>query len=207
MMKFDPKIHHRRSIRLKDYDYSQPGLYFVTIVTQNREYLFGEIRDDEMVLNDAGVMVEKWFNELENKFLDIQRHTMVVMPNHFHCIVQNVGADLRVCPGNSADDAKNKRNSGKPNQGEHTGSEFKQGEHIGSPLPVVVQWFKTMTTNEYIRGVKNKNWQRFNGKLWQRNYWEHIIRNENEYQQIVEYILQNPKKWAMDKLNKDIDTP
>jgi len=196
MMKFDPKIHHRRSIRLKDYDYSQPGLYFVTIVTQNREYLFGEIRDDEMVLNDAGVMVEKWFNELENKFPDIQCHTMVVMPNHFHCIVQNVGADLRVCPGDS-----------EPNQGEHIGSEPNQGEHTGSPLPVVVQWFKTMTTNEYIRGVKNKNWQRFNGKLWQRNYWEHIIRNENEYQQIAEYILQNPKKWAMDKLNRDIETP
>ena len=185
-MKFDPKIHHRRSIRLKNYDYSQAGLYFVTIVTQNREYLFGEITGDEMVLNDAGIMVEKWFNELKNKFPDIQCHTMVVMPNHFHCIVQNVGADLRVCPDDS---------------------ESNQGEHVGSPLPVVVQWFKTMTTNEYIRGVKNKNWQRFNGKLWQRNYWEHIIRNENEYQQIAEYILQNPKKWAIDKLNRDIDTP
>ncbi|HFE37725.1 MAG TPA: hypothetical protein ENK06_04795, partial [Gammaproteobacteria bacterium] len=178
--------HHRRSIRLKNYDYSQAGLYFVTIVTQNRECLFGDIVDDEIVLNDAGEMVEKWFFELENKFPDIRCQSMVVMPNHFHCIIQNVGADLCVCPDLRVC----------PDSGEHI-----QGEHIGSPLPVVVQWFKTMTTNEYIRGVKNKNWRRFDRKLWQRNYWEHIIRNEYEYQRIAQYILNNPKQWAMDKLN------
>ncbi|MDI9355964.1 MAG: hypothetical protein QM536_02935, partial [Chitinophagaceae bacterium] len=66
------------------------------------------------------------------------------------------------------------------------------GEHIGSPLHRVVQWLKTMTTNEYIRGVKTLGWQPFNGKLWQRNYWEHIIRNENDYLRIAEYIINNP---------------
>ncbi|HTN69062.1 MAG TPA: transposase, partial [Dysgonamonadaceae bacterium] len=75
------------------------------------------------------------------------------------------------------------------------------GEHIGSPLQAVVQWFKTMTTNEYIRNVKSNDWKRFDGKLWQRNYWEHIIRNEKSYQNISEYIINNPTKWIADKLN------
>ncbi len=186
-MKYDPKIHHRKSIRLKNYDYSQAGLYFVTICTQNQLHLFGEIVHDEMVLNDAGLMVEKWYSELENKFTDMKCREMIIMPNHFHCIVENVGADLRVCP----------------KQGENVerGEHIEQGEHIGSPLHRVVQWFKTMTTNEYIRAVKTHDWQRFDKKLWQRNYWEHIIRNDNEYQCIAQYIMDNPQKWTLDKLN------
>jgi len=144
-----------------------------------------------MILNDAGQMIKKWYRELENKFLDIKTQEMVVMPNHFHCIIENignnVGADLRVCP--------NKNISGEENN--------ISGEHTGSPLQRVVQWFKTMTTNEYIRGVKNKNWKPFDGKLWQRNYWEHIIRNENEYNCISQYIIDNPSKWENDKLNAD----
>ena len=64
-----------------------------------------------------------------------------------------------------------------------------------------MDWFKTMTTNEYIRGVKTLNWKSFNGKFWQRNYWEHIIRNENEFVQISEYIKNNPMNWNKDKLN------
>ena len=118
MSNYNPDIHHRRSIRLKGYDYSQAGLYFITICTQNRACLFGEIRRGEhigssnnaMILNDAGKMVEHWYYELQNKFHDIKCHEMVVMPNHFHCIIENVGmvpvgADLRVCPGNSANSA------------------------------------------------------------------------------------------------------
>ena len=198
MNKYNPNIHHRRSIRLQEYDYSQTGLYFVTIVIKNRKNLFGEIvgaslvgaqnivnaqsnTNIQMILNDAGKMVRKWYNELQNKFPDIQCHEMIIMPNHFHCIIKNngsiVGADLRVCPNHNT------------------------GEHIGSPLHRVVQWFKTMTTNEYIRGVKYHNWQPFDNKLWQRNYWEHIIRNENEYHHISQYIIDNPQKWSNDKLN------
>ena len=76
-----------------------------------------------------------------------------------------------------------------------------EGEHVGSPLYRVVQWFKTMTTNEYIRGVKNNNWKRFNGKLWQRNYYEHIIRNEQSYHNITKYIKNNPAKWRDDNFH------
>ena len=100
-MKYNPDIHHRRSIRLKGYDYSQAGLYFITICTQNRLHLFGEIENGEIKINDAGQMVKKWWNELNHKYRNIE-HEQIVMPNHFHGIIQIkstvVGADLRVCP-------------------------------------------------------------------------------------------------------------
>ncbi|PXF56977.1 MAG: hypothetical protein C4B58_11525 [Deltaproteobacteria bacterium] len=176
MRYYNPDIHHRRSIRLKGYDYSQTGAYFVTICTQNRECLFGKIVDKEMILNDPGRMVEKWYRELENKFADIVCDQCTIMPNHIHFVIQTgVGADLRVCPDT--------------------------GEHIGSPLHTVIQWFKTMTTNEYIRGVKQNGWSTFPGKLWQRNYYEHIVRNENELNRIREYIVNNPLQWELDREN------
>jgi hypothetical protein len=73
-------------------------------------------------------------------------------------------------------------------------------QHLGSKLSSAIQWFKTMTTNEYIRGVKSLNWQSFDRRLWQRNYWEHIIRNEQAYDRISNYIKRNPSKWAEDQL-------
>jgi len=175
-MKYDPEIHHRRSIRLQGYDYSRAGTYYLTICTQNREYLLGEIVNGVLRLNDAGEMVSRWYGELENKFPDIQCDAFVCMPNHVHFIVVNVGADLCVRPE-------------------------MVGEHTGSPLQRVVQWFKTMTTNEYIRGVKQNNWSPFPGKLWQRNYYEHIIRYENELNRIRQYIIDNPARWGTDREN------
>jgi len=78
------------------------------------------------------------------------------------------------------------------------------GAHAGAPLPgsplhTVVQWFKTMTTNDYICGVKTLSWQRFYKKLWQRNYWEHIVRNNKSYQNIANYIISNPANWESDE--------
>lgn len=180
-MKYTPEIHHRRSIRLRGYDYSQAGAYFVTICAQNREGLFGEIVDGEMRLNAAGEMVERWYSELTNKFPDIECDEFVCMPNHVHFIAVNVGADLCVRPVSV------------PRQ--------TMGEHIGSPLHRVVQWFKTMSTNEYIRGVNQNGWRPFPAKMWQRNYWEHIVRNETELNRIREYIRNNPAQWELDKLN------
>ena len=84
MEKYNPDIHHRRSFRLKGYDYSQAGLYFVTICCQNKECLFGEIDNGVMALNDAGRMIEKWYYELENKFPDKKCHEFIIMPNHIH---------------------------------------------------------------------------------------------------------------------------
>ena len=182
MDSYNPEKHHRRSIRLKGYDYSQAGLYFLTICAQNRRYLFGNITKNEMKLNVAGKMIKRWYYELENKFPDIKCREMIIMPNHFHCIVQIVGADLRVCPNTS---------------GEHI---VTSGEHIGSPLRCIVQWFKTMTTNEYIQMVKQNIVPPFKKRIWQRNYWEHIIRNEISYHKIAQYIINNPVNWQNDEL-------
>ncbi len=183
-----PEINHRRSIRLKEYDYSAEGAYFVTVCTKDRRCFFGEILNEKMILNDAGTMVEKWYLELQKKFHDIKCDEHIIMPNHFHAIILNVEADLCVCP--------------RPD----THPDASQGEHIGSPLqrsplPTVVQWFKTMTTNEYIRGVKQHDWPSFPGKLWQRNYFERVIRDEDELNRIREYIIYNPVKWAKDEDN------
>src|SRR5438093_6466613 len=131
---------------------------------------------------------------MEHKFPDIECHEHIVMPNHFHAILinngsaavtnvpTNVGANLCV----------------RPNPDFQSGSGW--GEHIGSPLHRVVQWFKTMSTNEYIRGVKHLGWQPFPGKFWQRNYYEHIIRNDVSYNRISDYISNNPSNWDNDSL-------
>jgi REP element-mobilizing transposase RayT len=257
MNHFNPAKHDRRSIRLKGYDYSRAGLYFITICAQNREHLFGNIEIPEgtdlracpcpntdgdqvapqMKLNHAGHMLTKWYFELENKFHDIRCHAMIVMPDHFHCIIQNtgtisVGADLRVCPNTAPGEPNDTKNPetisvgadlrvcpntapGEPivfgERGEpivfgERGEPIvfgERGEHIGSPLHRVVQWFKTMTTNEYIRGVKNYGWKPINGKLWQRNYYEHIIRDEVSFQNITNYIHNNPANWLSDTLRSD----
>jgi|SRR5690554_2156221 putative transposase len=207
--------YNRRSIRLKGYDYSQAGLYFITICCNRRgnpTWLpFGNITAGEMILTDAGQMIEKWYYELENKFPDIKCHEMVVMPNHFHCIVEiTVRADLCVCPDESTNPETSNEHDNLSGDGGNISGEHDNlsgdggnisGEHVGSPLHRVVQWFKTMTTNEYIRGVKTLGWQPFNGKLWQRNYYEHIIRNQHSYQRISEYIINNPMNWQKDKFN------
>ena len=170
-------MFRKNSNRLKDFDYANNGGYFITICTQNRENMFGEIVDKKMVLNDVGKMVDKWWQELRNKFGDIRLDEFVIMPNHLHGIITIVGADLRVCPN-------------------------KKGEHIGSPLQKIMQWFKTMTTNEYFRNVKNKGWQTVDKKIWQRGYYDHIVRNEKELSNIRNYIQNNPLKWHLDIENR-----
>ncbi|MEN9911619.1 MAG: hypothetical protein RI956_63 [Pseudomonadota bacterium] len=89
-MKYNPEIHHRQSLRLKGYDYSSCGLYFITICVQDRQCLFGHIENKTMVLNDAGSMIETWYFELTNKFQHLKCHEMIIMPNHFHCIIEIV---------------------------------------------------------------------------------------------------------------------
>jgi REP element-mobilizing transposase RayT len=179
---------NRRSLRLQDYDYSQAGAYFVTICANNRQCLFGDVVDGEMVLNDAEQMIDKWWAELNRKFPTVQTDEHVIMPNHFHGIItinsDPVGADLGVCP----------------NDGESPCAQA-SGAHIGAPLPEIIQWFKTMTTNEYIHGVKTSGWPSFRGRLWQRNYYEHTVHNEESLNRIREYIINNPLQWAYDREN------
>ena len=167
------KLHCRKSIRLKNYDYSSNGYYFVTICVQNREKLFGEIVGATLCgrPNNPDKIITKWLLELENKFNDIKIDEYIIMPNHIHFIIKRTG--------------------------DHIGS---TGDHIGSPLRDIIGWFKTMTTNEYIAGVKCGKFIPFKGRLWQRNYYEHIIRNYDDYTNIAEYIQNNPLKWEYDKL-------
>ena len=188
-MTFNPDIHHRRSIRLRDYNYSLAGAYFVTICTLNRECLFGTIHDNAITLNDAGRMIEAWWEKLPHKFPTIDRDVSVVMPNHFHGIMAIVGAAPCGRPASGRiSPASDQIPRGRP--------------HRGAPaLGDIIDWFKTMTTNAYIRGVNQCRWQPFPGKLWQRNYFEHIIRDENDLNSIREYIITNPVRWADDEEN------
>ena len=196
MNRYNPNIHHRRSIRLKGYDYSKAGLYFVTICVKNRKCLFGKIENKEMILNDAGKMVENQWFILPQRFANIQLHKYIVMPNHFHAILEIVGATLVVAQNDVV--AQNINDNVNPKNGQPQGyaptitaNKKTLGDMVGA--------FQSITTVDYIRGVKNNNWQPFDGKLWQRNYWENIIRNEQSYQRISEYIINNPSSWTDDK--------
>ena len=174
-------LHHRRSIRARGYDYSEPGAYFVTICVNQHKCLFGEIRNGVIGLNEAGCMILQWWNELPNKFSTAQTDESIVMPNHFHgVIVITVGATL----------------CGRPNPLQYANGR----PHRGAPtLGNIVDWFKTMTTNEYIRGVKKHSWPRFAGRFWQRNYYDHIIRDDADLLRVRQYILDNPAAWELDE--------
>ena len=152
----------------------------------------GDIADGEMVLNDAGKMVQTVWNEIPQFYLWVDIGAFQIMPNHIHGIVIIVGAGPRACP-----------EIGVP---PHTGQAPNTGQPrgvapTGLSLPDVVHRFKTMTTKKYTDGVKQNGWSRFDGKLWQRNYYEHIVRNENELNRIQQYIIDNPLQWPTDKEN------
>ena len=208
-MKYNPKIHHRRSIRLRGYDYSQAGLYFITICCENRECLFGEIVNGEMICNDAGKMINQIWNEIPVYYNGFNTHQFIVMPNHIHGIIEitAVGAGPRACPNKNGQPHNGQPQGVAPTihgQPQGNGQPNKNGQPQGvapTGLGDIVGRYKTLTTKKYIEGVENKNWRRFDKKIWQRNYWEHIVRDENEYQRISEYIINNPMKWDMDKLN------
>jgi len=170
-MKFDPKIHHRHSVRLKGYDYSQAGAYFVTIVAWQREMLFGEIINEEMVLNNFGkIVAEKWL-WLETQYEYVELGAWVIMPNHLHGILviyDNGRGGSRPAP---------------------TPTKHK-------PLGGLIGAFKTVSTKQ-INLLRDTEGQ----VVWQRNYYEHIIRNEREMDRISRYIESNPTRWADDNEN------
>ncbi|MDX1972293.1 MAG: transposase [Candidatus Sumerlaeia bacterium] len=195
------KSYHRRSIRLKHFDYTNSGAYFITICTQHRAALFGEVNDTLMQTSDAGKMVEKTWCEIPLFYPGIEIDTFVVMPDHIHGILL-VGAAL--C-GRPDDDPS--AHCGRPDDdpsapcGRPDDDPNKQGQPQGvSPTRLsvgnLVQRFKTLTTTRYIEGVHQSHWPAFHGKVWQRNYFEHIIRNEKSYRLIQQYILDNPRRWS-----------
>ena len=163
------ELPKRKQIRLKEYDYTQNGYYFITVCTHNRQNLFGEIVGATLRgrPNNPDKMIEKWLLKLENKFDDVKICEYIIMPDHLHFIIS------------------------------------KTGDHTGAPLRDIVGWFKTMTTNEYIANVKNNIFPQFDKKIWQRNCYEHIIRDENDYITKTEYILNNPLKWELEHIYEE----
>jgi REP element-mobilizing transposase RayT len=187
--------HHRRSIRLRGYDYTQPGAYFITVCIEGRQCVLGEIAGDKMRLNEAGRMVETTWEAIPTQYSGVEIDAFVVMPNHIHGIIVLVGADPRVCP----------ENMGAPRSAPLQRWERETTTNPAQPqwlsLSTVVQRFKTLTTKRYMDGVNHYAWPPFPGRLWQRNYYEHIIRNEAALEQIRQYIADNPARWAVDREN------
>ncbi|MBU0646791.1 transposase, partial [Patescibacteria group bacterium] len=172
----------------------RPGFYFITIVTQNRVHRFGSVGADPCVrpmnaqnpcvqpweckktvrLNNVGNMVHEYWNKIQNHFQFIKLHDFIVMPDHIHGIIE-INRDHQI-----------------------------NGRTHGSAptLSTIIQWFKTKTTNQYIYCVHAKLWPPFETRFWQRNYYEHIIRDEDDYLRLVEYIQCNPANWDCDELRK-----
>ena len=190
MKRYDPQKHHRRSIRLRGYDYTQPGAYFVTLCTQGRECYFGEVVETEMVLNDAGQMIRAGWERLTERFPAIQLDMYVVMPNHLHGIITIVGAPLVGAP---IVDALGVRAT--------TRVAPAGGAERRATLGNMVGAFKSLTTNQYARGVRERKWPSFDGRLWQRNYFEHIIRSKRDHDAIRQYIIDNPLEWELNRHN------
>lgn len=161
---YNPDIHHRRSIRLKEYDYSSEGLYFVTLCSYEHKCIFGEIIDDNIILSNCGNVIEKEWKSLPQHFPNIVCHEYMIMPNHMHGIIQIEGCIQ------------------------------------GGPTPPlrkitlgnILAFYKYRTTRLLDLGMP----------LWQRNYYEHIIRNQQSYEEIAAYIVENPVHWKQDKLYK-----
>ncbi len=183
-MRFDPEKHHRRSIRLKGYDYSQPGAYFVTICAWNRECLFGDVVDGEMRLNDFGLIVyEEWFHSSEmRQEIALFPDEFIIMPNHIHGIIWIVetDADHVGAPGRAPLPSPSRAPFHRPPRS------------LGS----FVAGFKSITTKRInaLRGTPG-------APVWQRNYYEHIIRDEKSLNRIRQYIAANPLRWHLDREN------
>jgi len=170
---------NRRSIRLQRYDYSLPGAYFITICIHKQKML--------LKIKDVQMMIRSVWSSLPDRFLSLKLDEFVIMPNHIHAIlcINIVGADL-VSARNKAD-LVSARNKTTP---------------ISAPtISRIVQAFKSITTYKYILGVKENNWSLFDKRLWQRNYYDHIIRSEKSLNYIREYIVNNPIRWEFDKEN------
>ncbi len=191
--KHNRPLPRRHSIRLKNYDYSQSGLYYITICTQGRIELFGKIVENKIILNDAGKMIEKIWLKIPKIFPNARLHEYIIMPNHFHAIVEII--ELSV--GAESISARNINIKTKRLDMESIPPKGKIIEKVS--LPKIVQTFKRYTTVEYIKMVKQNLLPPFKKRIWQRNYYEHIIRDEKDYLKIAEYIISNPLKWEEDK--------
>jgi REP element-mobilizing transposase RayT len=186
-MKYNPEIHHRRSIRLKGYDYTQPSAYFVTFCAYQRLHLFGEVVDDQMVLNERGKIArDEWFKTAELRpYVKLYEDEFVIMPNHGHGIIwiedDTVGTGLLVGARRGRAPTEPTGKLGTPGKGS---------------IPTIVRVYKSAVTYA-VNKLENQR----GAVLWQRNYYEHVIRNEHELHNIARYIRDNPLNWQLDRDN------
>jgi len=197
MMARSRATRRRKSIRLAGYDYSRPGAYFVTVSTRRQEPLFGEVIDGGMRLNALGEIVrEEWFRSAQMRCeIELQPDEFVVMPNHIHGIVRIVD-DGRTTPPRS------KAHGHAPNVGATGRSPLPMDNAPRGPAP--------QSLGSFIAGFKSSATKRINhlrgipgARVWQRNYWEHIIRDERVLHVICRYIHDNPLRWHLDRYNPD----
>lgn len=179
-MKFNPQKHHRRSIRIKEYDYTQRGGYFVTTVTYQRALLFGRIVNEEMYLNDLGKIVAEYWRAIPEHFLNAELGAYVVMPNHVHEII--VINENRMATNSS------------PSVGARHGSPLSPHGVKPRSIGAIVGSFKSAVAKRIKRELNASG-------IWQRNYYEHIIRDHKDWDRIHKYIESNPSMWAEDEEN------
>ncbi|HEX6982374.1 MAG TPA: transposase [Balneolaceae bacterium] len=188
-MPYNRKKHNRRSIRLQGYDYSSPGQYFVTICTQNRECLLGKIKGCAVSLNEMGSIAEKFWQKIPKRYENVELDSHIVMPNHFHGIVKindgHVGV-IHESPlrGRKYDDLR------------ETDPEQYRKKRRNMLLPKIIGWYK-MNVSKRINQIQGTPGE----KVWQRNYYEHIIRDDQSLERIRYYIINNPARWEEDQNN------
>lgn len=176
---------NRKKMRLKSYDYSSDGFYFVTICTKNRENYFGEIIDGKMILNEYWKIAEKSWNEIIKHYQNVEIDEFIIMPNHIHGIIIIVGNEYF-------------RSDNEYFPNENNGNENNGNENIHSlpNLSNIIKWFKIWCTKE----IRNKH-NDYNFS-WQKSFFDIIIKNDEQLEKTREYILNNPLKWELDVNNK-----
>ena len=229
--KYNPAIHHRRSIRLKGYDYSQAGLYFITICCQDRVCRFGHVVNGKMILNEYGkVAFNEWMKTPELR-PNVELGEFIIMPNHMHGIIRLHGSGASPsphCTGEShsphcTDASPSPHCKGELHSPNNTDASHSPNNTDASHSPNNISpndrgvcktplRSPSQTIGAIVRGYKSSVTKQliemgFDEKLWQRNYYEHIIRNEQSYQNIRAYILNNPSKWADDKFYMQLNSP
>ena len=196
-MPYNSNIHHRRSIRLKRYDYTQQGAYFVTICTHQRNCLFGEIVDGEIKLNTNGEIARGSWLSIPRHFKNVELDEFVIMPNHLHGIIIIESSEV------AGEALANQYFSKQQNLSSqcfaptvYTGETIKINGTKPQSLAAITQNYKSVSTRQINRINKAKG-----NVIWQRNYYEHIIRNEEALNNIREYIVNNSINWVKDQEN------
>lgn len=209
-MKYNPQIHHRRSVRLKGYDYSQEGAYFITVCVKNRECVFGHIMNEGMTLNDIGKIANEYLQDIPNHFSHVEMGEFIVMPNHVHCVLvlhkptDDVAGTRHVVslPDNTGNTVGTSHvmSLQQPNTSVRTrhvvSQQISQLNQFSKPIPgsvsVIIQQYKS-SVKRWCNKNKHEHFQ------WQSRFHDHVIRNEQSYQNISNYIINNPTKWNEDK--------